>query len=305
LGNNAAVCNQNGNLVQYTYFHPYGKPVGNGESTGQTAQPYKFGGKEEETMMGLSQYDFEARTLDYGYNRFTTMDPLAEKYYNISPYAYCANNPVKYTDPTGLSPVYDPYGNLIGTDDTGLQGDAIIMDKDNFKQGMSYKDAMKHNLGVEGLSDQEATDKYTASFEGLKDRPDWDVYLTLGEANDWYQNGNGQPLFMALDKIDLSLLYSKGEKYVGEFKHVSLFNASNSINDALVYGTIGLTRYPNHQVKGTYDTYDFDMHESGGVTTWLRNRATEIGEWVAGEGAAYRIYFNGTKTLMPLWPWTK
>lgn len=30
-----------------------------------------------------------------------SVDPLCEKYYWISPYAYCLNNPVKYTDPTG------------------------------------------------------------------------------------------------------------------------------------------------------------------------------------------------------------
>lgn len=29
------------------------------------------------------------------------MDSLAERYYSISPYAYCANNPVKYIDPDG------------------------------------------------------------------------------------------------------------------------------------------------------------------------------------------------------------
>jgi RHS repeat-associated protein len=33
--------------------------------------------------------------------RFTTPDPLAEKYYSISPYAYCGNNPVNRIDPTG------------------------------------------------------------------------------------------------------------------------------------------------------------------------------------------------------------
>jgi hypothetical protein len=171
---------------------------------------------------------------------------------------------------------------------------------------MSYDNAMNHNLGLEGLANQDAIDKYTTSFDGLKDRPDWDGYLTLDEANDWYRNGNGQPLFVALDKIDLSFLYSKGEKYVGEHKYISLFKASNSVNDALVYGTIGLTRYTNNQVRGTYDIYDFDMHKGGGVTTWLRNRATEIGQWVAGgEGTAYRIYFNGSKTLKPSWPWTK
>jgi hypothetical protein len=36
-----------------------------------------------------------------GICRFLTPDPLAEKYYHISPYAYCANNPVKYIDPDG------------------------------------------------------------------------------------------------------------------------------------------------------------------------------------------------------------
>lgn len=34
--------------------------------------------------------------------KFTTMDPLAEKYYSISPYVYCANNPLNSIDPTGM-----------------------------------------------------------------------------------------------------------------------------------------------------------------------------------------------------------
>jgi hypothetical protein len=52
-------------------------------------------------MNGLNLYDFEARQLMTMTPLFTTMDPLAEKYYNISPYAYCLNNPVKYVDPDG------------------------------------------------------------------------------------------------------------------------------------------------------------------------------------------------------------
>lgn len=29
------------------------------------------------------------------------MDPMAEKYYGVSPYAYCAGNPVNRVDPSG------------------------------------------------------------------------------------------------------------------------------------------------------------------------------------------------------------
>jgi len=59
----------------------------------------------------LDSYDFLARTYDPILARFTTMDPLCEKYYSISPYAYCGNNPVRYIDPTGMSygDYYDYY----------------------------------------------------------------------------------------------------------------------------------------------------------------------------------------------------
>lgn len=33
---------------------------------------------------------------------FTTIDPMAEEYCYMSPYAYCADNPLAYSDPTGM-----------------------------------------------------------------------------------------------------------------------------------------------------------------------------------------------------------
>ena len=52
-------------------------------------------------MHGLDLYDYEARHYDAAIGRFTTVDPMAEKYYSISPYAYCGNNPVNRIDPNG------------------------------------------------------------------------------------------------------------------------------------------------------------------------------------------------------------
>jgi uncharacterized protein RhaS with RHS repeats len=47
-------------------------------------------------------YDFIARGYDPVTGRFLTPDPLAEKYYSISPYAYCGNNPMNRIDPDGM-----------------------------------------------------------------------------------------------------------------------------------------------------------------------------------------------------------
>ena len=54
-------------------------------------------------MGGLNLYDFSARSQDPTLGRFTTVDPKAEKYYSISPYAYCAGNPMNVVDPTGMA----------------------------------------------------------------------------------------------------------------------------------------------------------------------------------------------------------
>lgn len=45
------------------------------------------------------------------------------------------------------------------------------------------------------------------SYMNLPNRPDYDGYLTLSEANEWYRNGNGQPLFIDSSKISLLKIY--------------------------------------------------------------------------------------------------
>ena len=61
----------------------------------------KVNGKELDRMHGLDTYDYGARQYNPILGRWDRMDPLCEKYYGVSPYAYCANNPVRYIDPDG------------------------------------------------------------------------------------------------------------------------------------------------------------------------------------------------------------
>lgn len=45
------------------------------------------------------------------------MDPLCEKYYSVSPYAYCNNNPVNKIDPDGMDDYYTEDGEFVKRDD--------------------------------------------------------------------------------------------------------------------------------------------------------------------------------------------
>ena len=66
-------------------------------------------GKEFEQFESIDWYDNEARFYDPLLVRFTTPDPLALSYPSLSPYAYCANNPVCNVDLDGrkVKPVGD------------------------------------------------------------------------------------------------------------------------------------------------------------------------------------------------------
>ena len=75
----------------------------------------------------MCSLDYGWRQYDAAIGRFTTIDPLAEKYYNTSLYAYALNNPILYIDPLGLD-VYrydDKTGDMILHQETDDDFDQI------------------------------------------------------------------------------------------------------------------------------------------------------------------------------------
>jgi RHS repeat-associated protein len=85
------------NIVAAVTYHPFGEPC-----TEEGSETYLFNGKE---MDATGLYYYGARYYDPELGRFLTRDPLVGVSTNpetLNKYSYCANNPLKYIDPTGL-----------------------------------------------------------------------------------------------------------------------------------------------------------------------------------------------------------
>jgi len=133
-GNNRVVCNASGTVEQVNHYYPFGGLYG--QSTNGDTQRFKYNGKELDRMHGLDLYDYGARHYDAAIGRFTTVDPLAEKYYSISPYAYCGNDPINCIDPSGMK-WENPKDSLALAND--IQNTISRLEKNNTKNGEKLK----------------------------------------------------------------------------------------------------------------------------------------------------------------------
>jgi RHS repeat-associated protein len=183
LGTATFVTNSSAQSTQFFLNLPFGETMLE-QQTGVYDNPYKFNAKELDRETGL--YYYGARYYNPRASIWYGVDPLAEKYPSWSPYIYTFDNPVRYTDPTGMEP-YDPiititnqvvgWGHikLIGADNRSGQGSyvtigvplyrAIITDDEdsNFRmETMVSRDSWQ----ISNINGDEATIK-NGAFEPL------------------------------------------------------------------------------------------------------------------------------------------
>ena len=92
------VTDADGRITQNVVYIPYGELFVE-ERNGSWASPYLFNAKELDEETGL--YYYGARYLNPSIALWLSTDPLQGKYPGMSPYNYCAGNPVKLVDPDG------------------------------------------------------------------------------------------------------------------------------------------------------------------------------------------------------------
>ena len=191
-GNNRVVINQSGTVEQVNHYYPFGGLMG--ESTAGGVQPYKYNGKELDRMHGLDLFDYGARHYDAAIGRWHSVDPLAEKYYSISPYAYVANNPIRFIDPDGRDPIYAKnfWGKvkLIGDDGKNSTGSYLVRGsvarevKAATKAGEFYTGDLSENKKVMHIPTGQKLEGVKQSYEDTKiSQKENGGHSNIGDAN--------------------------------------------------------------------------------------------------------------------------
>ena len=123
LGSIVAVTDSAGTVEQAVCYYASGLPVYKAPNSIPATRRMHVG-KELEQFESIDWYDNEARFYDPLLVRFTTPDPLALSYPSLSPYAYCANNPVCNVDLDGT--IMDPNRDAVMPIVTPEQVESII-----------------------------------------------------------------------------------------------------------------------------------------------------------------------------------
>jgi RHS repeat-associated protein len=108
LGSTTYLTDRNGNITQTLAYLPYGEdwvditafqPNYNNLFDTTMLGTYSFNGKEKDYESGFHYYGARYYASELGI--WLSVDPMSDKYPSLSPYNYCADNPVKFIDPKG------------------------------------------------------------------------------------------------------------------------------------------------------------------------------------------------------------
>lgn len=97
LGSASWITSGTGLPVQHLLYLPFGEHFVNEQSSGYFER-FTFTGKERDAETGYYYHGARFNSSDIGW---LSVDPMADKYPSLTPYNYCAWNPVKFIDPDG------------------------------------------------------------------------------------------------------------------------------------------------------------------------------------------------------------
>ena len=197
-GNNRVVVSQSGSVEQINHYYPYGALFA--ESTNGDVQRFKYNGKELDRKFGLNWYDHGARHNDAAIGRWHSIDKNAEKYYGISPYAYCGGDPVNLGDYDGMEWDYtiNEDGSVHITLDVDLEVKANLTES----QIEAYKSAINDAFNTTLSYVLGGNYSGTVTFNGNKVDGQLTPVLTIGGLDDPVQGGQTIAFYSRINIFD-------------------------------------------------------------------------------------------------------
>ena len=241
-------------------------------------------GKEKDSETGFSY--FGARYYDSDLSGlFLSVDPMSDKYPNISQYAYCAWNPVKLVDPNGLDTIN------------------IYLDKGSVEQIKADGDhqILYHINGILAGSDNIKKDEcsfYTVSYDityldGDKESKCHNDHLKLSDIK------IGEIIFKKIANIGSSVewdYYSMKDGYGNYYGDLS----SSGMNDKMIHYKNDYTAeyvdfwnhyHPTINSYGFYPSYSDQDHardlKGARCTIFFDGRSMDFNEFVSQNNNGY------------------
>ena len=317
--------NTRGNALGYRYASPDGDgfPVTYSVTHSHTDHSslitvhssHTFSARERDAETGLSY--FGARYYSSDLSIWLSVDPMSGKYPSLSPYVYCADNPVKLVDPNGEE-VW-----LIGEDGSRIK----------YTQGMIYDGQDKCIMGKVNTLNQINSTRSGKKLLGELTSSN-NVYSITDNSDDNYST----PYFCANDDVNGKsggVIVTQGQNTIGTISH-ELFHAyqdekgqgQRSIHneaEAMLLETSVVTEhgwninaaYPRSPLLGDNDDYNtsvdalLDVFSSTNMNIVTKEFKDHSG---ANRGGAYDNNYplrrsNHSKNLIenfyPLMPWKK
>ena len=306
-------------MAVYRDYYPFGMEIPGRSYTDADGYRYGYQGQYAEKDPETEWNAFELRMYDSRVGRWLSVDPKNEFY---SPYVGIGNDPVSKTDPDGGetedNPIYDTQGFFLGTDDKGIMGDAIVMDRKNFIQGMKHEDAEKFNLGVNGLEKNFAVyNRFYTSINQLMLRPDYGgKIITREQGVNWALAHPGaldrknpeEALYIDASSLDFGNLNYMMFARENEITPVNLLNGGNLIEsiwnkrlESTIYAlgrvNLILRSFETLNVNVVNDEATiYDWNRGGG---WPRKSLIdrERKKFGLNDSHGFRVFYYGTGKL--------
>ncbi|SJZ95763.1 RHS repeat-associated core domain-containing protein [Segatella oulorum] len=180
LGSTSYITDAKANITQFDAYLPYGELLVDEYSSSED-MPYKFNGKELDEETGL--YYYGARYMDPKISMWLGVDPLMEKYTNVSGYVYCHSNPIVRIDRDGRADYFSISGKFIRLDKSKdkniyirTSSSNVLLSKYNFKKNLRAMMRITYHyakeVGLEGKAK-------SIGVKSMKSNPEGELAITI------------------------------------------------------------------------------------------------------------------------------